>query len=412
MVNHLRPIEPPLTLISQAEMRYIGSQLELINSYRTDRIMKPIKISTLLAGQAEDLRERWIHHLSKHRPNISVRWAGLVDKLEAKANLLVIVEKRSHEFLTAVPGWKPKKQNLEKFKAKMKSFILDTHGKQELALVAVKMLSVVINKPIALAIAMPGLPFHQNCGPFLIASQTVLDALNACVDPLMLMYEPITRMWTIFERKRQLKCVKRKAKLKNRASKRARCGNILGRRDNSSEKTIKKYNISPNYFAFKQSFRQLLLWIIINNEEWPCIKRSATREPVRFPISMDMKSSSRASKETSSRSLIHTAFDYVYAQGGQMKGLRGRSAREFGSMMSKHVKRSRNRKFIIEQAIKDNQIWNAKFNIAKKNGNILIGFSCSCDQPLGSKTISEKFSFCAKCDTFYGRTSFPVYKYQ
>ena len=106
--------------------------------------------------------------------------------------LQCLLENRAHEFLASVPKWTPACQKMEKFKKRMAIFLSSDHGAQSLSLVGVKMLSVSINKPVALAIIMPGLPFHEHCGPFLICGQKVLDNLSDGQDPQVLMYEPVT----------------------------------------------------------------------------------------------------------------------------------------------------------------------------------------------------------------------------
>ena len=103
-------------------------------------------------------------------------------------------------------------------------------------------------------------------------------------------------------------------------------------------------------------------------------------------------------------------FDYVYMEGGQMRGLRARSTKEFGIMRSKLEKRILNRKLIIEQAIKNNQKWNLRFHSAAKSKKVLFVFRCLCIESKGTKTISEEFNFCEGCGVFYGRTAAPVFK--
>ena len=52
-INNMRQIVPRVTLISQSEMRHLAIQLELVNSWRTDRTVKPARINKLLFGQAK-----------------------------------------------------------------------------------------------------------------------------------------------------------------------------------------------------------------------------------------------------------------------------------------------------------------------------------------------------------------------
>jgi len=94
-----------------------------------------------------------------------------------------------------------------------------------------------------------------------------------------------------------------------------------------------------------------------------------------------------------------------------MSGLRGRSTQEFGLMRSKLERRTLNRKALIEQAIKDNQLWNTRFHNATKKKEILIGFKCLCENGVGMKTISEEYNYCRQCNRFYGRTAFSLFKY-
>ena len=187
-----------------------------------------------------------------------------------------ILESRGHEFVATAPGWKPVKQNLLKFKKDMKIFLSSSHGDRKFALVAVKMLSDVIKKPIALMIVMPGLPFNEHCGPFLIGPQAVFDNLTNCTDPQVLMYEPLAGDWTVFERTRSI--FKRKSSLPDddRKKKRVKRGHELGRGD-SSLTTLAKYNISPNFFAFQSSFRQLLLWVLHTDEVYRESKSKRSR---------------------------------------------------------------------------------------------------------------------------------------
>ena len=130
-----------------------------------------------------------------------------------------------------------------------------------------------------------------------------------------------------------------------------------------------------------------------------------------FPTSIDMKDPSIKVQGNLNGSKIKEVFDYVYMKGGSMRGLRARSLREFGLMKTKLVRRIINRKLIIEQAIKNNQMWNLRFHNANKRKQILPVFRCFCAENKGMKTISEEFNFCEKCDVFYARTAAPVFKY-
>jgi hypothetical protein len=184
---------------------------------------------------------------------------GIAEYFEASDLLKSLLESNAHEFIASAPGWSYKKQNVSKFQKEMASFFASNQGVQKFALVAVKMLSVVLEKPVALAIVFPGIPFHENCGPFLISGQSVLDKVKPGTDPLVLMYQPVGREWTVFERNTTPGKRKRVTSSRERLYKRIKHNHRIGIAGHRTEATLKKYKISPNFFAFKASFQQLLL---------------------------------------------------------------------------------------------------------------------------------------------------------
>ena len=161
-----------------------------------------------------------------------------------------------------------------------------------------------------------------------------------------------------------------------------------------------KYKISPNFFAFKKSFRQLLLWVIHTDEIYGIANTKQTRESVKDPTELHTNTLSMWTSERLIKNLVHKAFDYVYIRGGQMRGLRQRTAKEFGHMVSKLQKRSTNRIQLLEQAIRENQNWNLKFHLAQKSKRIFHCTSCSSSKESFTKTLADAYSFCEKCEFF------------
>ena len=145
-------------------------------------------------------------------------------------------------------------------------------------------------------------------------------------------------------------------------------------------------------------------FVLKERNEIPFIVILAFRRPVRLLSSLDNKS-------LQAKLTMKRVFDYVYTQGGQMKGLRNRSTAEYGLMRSKILKRISNRKVVIHKAIKNNLIWNTRFREALKKGKVLSGRRCCCESVDGTKiekkqkrTISDAYYFCNECKVFYART--------
>ena len=190
-------------------------------------------------------------------------------------------------------------------------------------LACVKLLSYAIQKPVALAIVMPGLPFSDHCGPFLITAAVVLDFVAPGGDPRVLMYEPLTKDWSIFDRL----VGKSNVVNSNTACLSARKSNAMGQRLDTA-RFIESYKVSPNFFAFKSNFRQLLLWTLHTNEVYEEEHKSKI-ERVYHPNFLSNSNPGRAARGKTTKTVALEAYNYLYIKGGELKGLRVRTPREF-----------------------------------------------------------------------------------
>ena len=168
----------------------------------------------------------------------------------------------------------------------------------------------------------------------------------------------------------------------------------------SSDKDLVKCNISADFFAYSKSFMQLLLWVIHTNEVYDISNTNPGAECVQFPTSMRLSNQSKWGREKHVKNRIRAFFDYVYIKEGQLAGLRKRSSKEFGHMVSKIQYRCLNRRSLIASAIANNQRWIQKFILAKKNKKVLKGIRCFCSTNTRTKTIADAFIFCENCQVF------------
>ena len=149
-----------------------------------------------------------------------------------------------------------------------------------------------------------------------------------------------------------------------------------------------------------KSFRQLLLWVIHSDEVYEISSTNPGVECIKFPTSMSLSNQSKWGSEKRLKNRIHQVFDYVYIQGGQLTGLRKRSSKEFGHMVSKIQSRCINRRTLIAGAIANNQRWIKKFLLAKKHKKVLKGIQCLCSTNSQTKTIADAYIFCENCQVF------------
>ena len=83
---------------------------------------------------------------------------------------------------------------------------------------------------------------------------------------------------------------------------------------------------------------------------------------------MSNSNSGRAAREKKRENVALEAYNYLYIRGGELKGLRGRTPREFGQMVSKMKTQVIKRSVLIKSAIKANQNWDKRFLRARKSG--------------------------------------------
>lgn len=106
----------------------------------------------------------------------TTKWSGMIGEFELELDFNDLLEQRCIEVLSVSPELAKKKLDFTKFLIKVKLFWKSDNGDCQYAIAAIKMLSIALKQPVALVIVMPGLPFNDDCGPFLIATNDVIDS--------------------------------------------------------------------------------------------------------------------------------------------------------------------------------------------------------------------------------------------